>query len=714
VDWICSHCGEKYARARTRCTSDGHRVVEDLSGLTIGGRYKIRELIGVGGMDSTVWKAWQTGTERTVAIKVLPPADEAAAKRFARGARIAANLTHPNCLVIHDYGASEDGKLYLVMEYLPGQVLSDVIGDDPMPVSDTLHIAEQVLQALEHAHSRRAVHRDLKPDNLFVTRKNEDALHIKILDYGIAKYIEEDPTEPSFTERDPGGLEDLVTEQRQVCGTPQYMAPEQVVGGRVDARTDIYSLGVVLFRMITGRLPFDGKTRYELYQKHLQEAPPTFRAVRDDLDFPPRLELIIQKAMAKNPGQRFQSATEMRRALAEVDLNERRPRVENAPRVAIKATTPQGPKNKGVTVVIDGMDALPEESAEDFAPPTLVFPDAPIQPRKTGTVSIQVAAPSPSSTEPSSSEQAAVAPFGAGGRRPRRRWLVAAVLLGAFLIGVGGVAGLMALLRGNRNPTPPVAAETAPAPADRPVVDEPARPALGDPAPAVVAPGEEPLALPAEPAEATAPEVEVLPEATTARQVAGEALGVLEAPPRAVLERFEVQIDSLPRGATVIVGELALGKTPAITSLPTGSHDVVVVLEGYVSERFQMWVGPEVKPESLRRTLELAPVKRVEPTRPRTTPPTRVVPSEPARVTPPVEVVPTRRPTPTLLDEDEGGGDAGKVRPKIDLLDEVEPSPRKKPTVQILGEDPPAAKPKDAAAKPKDPPAKPKVDLLDE
>ncbi|TNF35297.1 MAG: serine/threonine protein kinase [Deltaproteobacteria bacterium] len=426
MDWICSHCGEKFSRSRTRCPSDGHRVVEDLSGTTIGGRYQVRELIGVGGMDSSVWKAWQTGTERTVAVKVLPPADDAASKRFARGARIAANLTHPNCLVIHDYGSTEDGKLYLVMEFLPGQVLTDVLGDDPMPVKDAIHVADQILQALEHAHNRRAVHRDLKPDNLFVTRKNDDPLHIKILDYGIAKYIEEDPTEPSPEQQ--GDDFDLVTEQRQVCGTPQYMAPEQVVGGRVDARTDVYSLGVVMYRMLTGRLPFDGKTRYELYQKHLQERPPTFRdAARPDVGPLPRdLEMLVQRALAKNPGQRFQSAAEMRRALASVDLTVAPPlpaRPDTAPRVSKSATAhglqPVPKQPKGVTVVLEGaLEDVPEESAEDFAPPTLVFPDAPIQPRR-GTVSLQAPVPSPSQTEPNSSEQGAVAP--PAPRRPPRR-----------------------------------------------------------------------------------------------------------------------------------------------------------------------------------------------------------------------------------------------------------------------------------------------------
>ncbi|MCA9516842.1 MAG: serine/threonine protein kinase, partial [Myxococcales bacterium] len=267
MNWICSHCGEKYAEQRTRCSLDGQRVVEDLAGQTIGGRYRIRELIGVGGMDSTVWKAWQAGTERTVAIKVLPPADDDAAKRFSRGARIAANLSHPNCTIIHDYGQTEDGKLFLVMEYLQGQVLQDILGTDGMNPADVVHIADQVLRALEHAHSRRAVHRDLKPDNLYLTRRNEDALHVKILDFGIAKYIEEDPTDP---QPDHGGLgEELVTEQRQVCGTPQYMAPEQVVGGRVDATTDLYSLGVVMYEMVAGRPPFTGDSPVAIAYKQV-------------------------------------------------------------------------------------------------------------------------------------------------------------------------------------------------------------------------------------------------------------------------------------------------------------------------------------------------------------------------------------------------------------------------------------------------------------
>jgi serine/threonine-protein kinase len=696
VDWICSHCGEKFSRSRTRCPSDGHRVVEDLSGVTIGGRYKVRELIGVGGMDSTVWKAWQTGTERTVAIKVLPPADEAAAKRFARGARIAANLTHPNCLVIHDYGATEDGKLYLVMEFLPGQVLTDVLGDEPLGVLDTIHVADQVLQALEHAHSRRAVHRDLKPDNLFVTRKNDDALHIKILDYGIAKYIEEDPTEPSTEQAQGEGLDDQVTEQRQVCGTPQYMAPEQVVGGRVDARTDVYSLGVVMYRMLTGRLPFDGKTRYELYQKHLQEAPPTFRdAARPDVgELPRQLELVVMRALAKNPGQRFQSAAEMRRALHEIDLEDARPRAANAPRVAIKSTTPHGPQaaaKKGVTVVLDG---IPEESAEDFAPPTLVFPDAPIQPRR-GTVSLQASVPAPSQTEPNSSEIGPATPPPAAAR-PQRRWLVAVVLIGAFLIGVGGVAGLMSLLRAQPEESTLSEAGTALAAGAAEPVGAGAEPL------AVTATGEEP----GTPPDPEAPREVVPPSAVGGAEdgaaeragvVAGAALGELEAPPQAVVTRFEFHVDSVPRGAEVRVGDQDFGETPAILDLPAGQHTLTLNLRGYAPEALVIQVSATSRPADLRRTLYLS--RKAAP--------------------------PARRWTPRATDDDDDDDDGGTPppredvpaaprKPHIDLLDELEPAPKKKPSVQLLDDAPdPAKKPPTTETKPK-PKPKPKVDLLDQ
>lgn len=757
VSWICSHCGESFSSARPRCPADGGRVIEDLDGRVFGGRYTVRELIGVGGMDSTVWKAWQKGTERAVAIKVLPPAEDAAAKRFGRGARIAANLTHPNCLVIHDYGTSEDGHLYLVMELLKGKPLQELLvaPDTNAPlatsVADAITIADQVLQALEHAHANRAVHRDLKPDNLFVTKRADGSLHLKILDFGIAKYIEEDPTEPSMEESSSDGLEDLVTEQRQVCGTPQYMAPEQVVGGRVDARTDLYSLGIVLYRMLTGRLPFDGKTRFDLYQKHLQEAPPPFReAARPGLEFPPRLELIVARALAKNPNQRFQSATEMRKALAEVDVGDGRARAANTPRVAQKSTSPRHlraaasqqppplpqpsappptpapaprPTPRAVAPptrsVIDDiaiekrgltleLGALAEADVDDFAQPTLVLPDAPIQPRR-GTASVVAAVPSPAQTEPSSSEQAAAAPSPQKSRPPPRRGLVAAVLIGAFLVGVGGVAGIMALVRGDRGPTPDGSAEVA-----APVADRAAIQATG--APSVTADGPSEGVRDDEAAAVGALEEGELdlddPAATELDGPTGDDPVVApldDQPVEAAAPTYEFHLDSVPRGAAVTLGDRDFGPTPATIDLVAGEHTLTMALDEHKSEQIVIRLGPDVREESLRRVVYLAresvapprPTRPARPTRPTPSPddsPRATAPTPRPEPTPDVEPEP-RRPAPALLDDEPT---PTPRKPRVDLLGDEAPAPAK-PRVDLLDDDGAADKPR----------PKPKVDLLD-
>lgn len=641
------------------------RVIEDLSGQLIGGRYRARELIGVGGMDSAVWKAWQIGAERAVAIKVLPPADDAAGKRFARGARIAANLSHPNCLVIHDYGKTEDGKLYLAMELLVGNVLQDVLPAEGMGVPDVLHIVDQVLQALEHAHAQRAVHRDLKPDNLFLCRKNDDALHVKILDFGIAKYIEEDPNGPD-AEGGKDDFEDLVTEQRQVCGTPQYMAPEQVVGARVDGRADLYALGCVMYRMLTGRLPFDGKTRYELYQKHLQEAPRPFSEMRPDLEFPARLELIVMKSLAKRPDQRFQSAAEMRHALQTVQTESRTRRAARA-RVSQKHTSPQQAsaapwtlsqpsplynegQNDSQHGSDDGTDPTIAPSAvygsmSQTVPPLPVAPHTTPPPTPPVMVSMRASqtasqnarsapVPAPPTRQPtlrpgqtvpeqgpqallndavlrhpasrnSTQERAAERASSAGTNQsrmsamtpmvprstetepssvadrdepPRRNWATFAVMGGAFLLGVGGVALAMSLSQGGADaieevahgaPTQVEAGTTNPA---KPVVE--ARGAVGG-----VVDTKPPVGTP----NAVTAEVENAAGAH-AGVVAGRALAdvpieVADAP--ALVGPVQVAFESDPAGATIKEAGKPLGTTPGKIALAVGKHSLTVERAGF-------------------------------------------------------------------------------------------------------------------------------------
>ncbi|MFT7579178.1 MAG: serine/threonine protein kinase [Myxococcota bacterium] len=762
--------------------------MEDLTGQTVGGRYRIRELVGVGGMDSTVWKAWQSGTERTIAIKVLPPAEDAAAKRFARGARIAANLSHPNCLVIHDYGTGDRGELFLVMEFLVGQVLQDVLGIDGMPIDDVLHIADQVLQALEHAHSHRAVHRDLKPDNLFLTRKNEDTLHVKILDFGIAKYIEEDYTDPNRKPVDADGFsEDLVTEQRQVCGTPQYMAPEQVVGGRVDARTDLYSLGVVMYRMLTGRLPFDGKSRYELYQKHLQEVPAPMCKVRPDLRIPDRLELVIMKALSKQPAQRFQTAGEMRSALASILLEkstgiDHRQRGDNAPRVAIKSTSrtegrhqaPRGtsiipgggapslgdlgdlnadtdhepgfvvpagppplsvraPSHVGVQVV--RTRPTPRSRSDELAMthagwvgevPAIAprrasegtFPDAMIarQPSRIGLQQI----PRPSETEPNSSQEIEAPPT-AGAPSNRRKWIVAAVLVGAFLIGIGGVAAVMTAFRDDPDTVEKIGSngvetDRAPSAAKKTIVPAATELAAGIGASPTADPnvGRD-AGTPAVGLEAAGKSTDGL-AATADDGVGAEAdvgIDLPEVPveePEATL--IEYALDSVPRGATVWFEGRAMGDTPRRLQLVPGDHTVRLELVGHAPQTVKISVTEGTVDSALRRTVYL--VRRAE------APVVREPVRQPvARKVQPVERKrPTRAPTARRPAErppwgrDSGSAGTTKApakkptrKPKVDLLDEDAPTlpTRKRPKVDLLDEDAPSL-----------PKKTPRVDLLDD
>ena len=333
MKWICPRCKLRIGDTEARCPKDGAKLrfgdnsvrcpttgryaVPDLSGLTLADRYTLRELIGIGGMGSTVWEGWQKSTERIVAIKVLPPANEAAAGRFARGARIASNLNHPHITVVHDYGKTKDDQLFLVMELLDGRTLHrELRGTRGLPIDRSLYVIDQVLRALEHAHEQRVVHRDLKPGNLFLVRKNDDHDYMKVLDFGISKYIIEEPDEgieSTDAGTGPGAME--VTQEQLICGTPHYMAPEQVGMGRIDARTDLYSLGVVAFRTLAGRLPFEGKSHHELFRKHLTEPPPRLSDVRPDLHLPDDLERFIARSLAKPPEERFQNASEMRSAL---------------------------------------------------------------------------------------------------------------------------------------------------------------------------------------------------------------------------------------------------------------------------------------------------------------------------------------------------------------------------------------------------------------
>ncbi|MBC7173945.1 MAG: serine/threonine protein kinase, partial [Polyangiaceae bacterium] len=301
---FCPTCGSRFSNDVRFCPHDG-QPVEDLEeatavtpdpwiGRVVDGRYRVDRILGEGGM-GVVYLVVHVGLNKRMAMKVLREelaCDPEVVQRFVQEAQTSTSMGHPNIIDVSDFGRMPDGAVYFVMEYLEGESLTQRIErKGPLSVLEAVEIAEQIASALGAAHAHGVIHRDLKPDNVFLIRRGDRDDFVKVLDFGIAKV---------------GGAPSKLTRTGMVFGTPHYMSPEQAAGQVVDGRADVYALGVILYEMFTGVVPFDAETFMGVLTKQMFEEPipPTARGASAEMG---NLEPVVLRALAKRPESRYQT-----------------------------------------------------------------------------------------------------------------------------------------------------------------------------------------------------------------------------------------------------------------------------------------------------------------------------------------------------------------------------------------------------------------------
>lgn len=310
---VCPKCLEKYEDdSRDFCTRDGARLIDkerydkgvrdSMIGRTVAGRFPIVKRIDSGGM-GTVYEAKQLPVGRPVALKVLKEelsANPLLVKRFEREAKAVSRLQNPHTVTLYDFGQDDDGLLFLAMELLEGETMSQRIDSDgALPWREALGITQQANDSLIEAHEKGIVHRDLKPDNLFLTSVSGKT-HVKVLDFGIARLSQQED-----------GPQAVVTQTGAIFGTPGYMSPEQATGNPVDHRTDIYSLGVILYESLCGRPPFQADSAVMLMGKHISSRVPSFATRAPGIEIPDGVERLVLHMLEKNPDERVQTVVEI-------------------------------------------------------------------------------------------------------------------------------------------------------------------------------------------------------------------------------------------------------------------------------------------------------------------------------------------------------------------------------------------------------------------
>ncbi len=356
---ICPTCGTEYPANERFCPRDGSALRSqgggnDLVGSIIAERYHVMKKLGEGGMGQ-VYLAEHVKMGRKSAVKVMNPGmvqDADAISRFNREAANASRINHPNVAGIYDFGETPDGLIYLAMEFIEGQSLTALVESQgalqPMRAAD---ITKQTADGLQVAHDMGIVHRDLKPDNIMITKNRDGSDCVKVVDFGIAKAA--------------GAENQKVTKTGLVVGTPEYMSPEQLAGDKLDGRSDCYSLALVAFNMLTGKLPFPSESQQESMIMRLTDEPKSLIEMKPDTSWSPRVQQVMQKALARKKEDRYQSVAEFGRDLYLA--------VEQMPKGAPAATQMIGAMD-GATAV---MSAPPPTRVDAAARSTPAAPPAP-------------------------------------------------------------------------------------------------------------------------------------------------------------------------------------------------------------------------------------------------------------------------------------------------------------------------------------------------
>jgi serine/threonine-protein kinase len=301
---LCPVCGLELPANLKKCPQDGvaltggQPAADPLVGTVIGGRYEVICSIGRGGM-SVVYKARNRAVGNIVAIKTLKQdlvSDEELFARFCQEAKAVQMLVHPNIITVHEFGVTMGGQPFIVMDYLEGKTLADVLEEEErISVKRMLKIFIQVCDALSHAHAHKIIHRDIKPGNIMLIDTANETDVVKVFDFGFAKLI---PTHSMQAQ--------ALTQAGDVLGTPLYMSPEQSRGKALDTRSDIYSVGCVMYEALTGKAPIVGDTVLDIMQRHVNEVPATLETARPDLYIPEALTALLFKTLEKRPEDRYQ------------------------------------------------------------------------------------------------------------------------------------------------------------------------------------------------------------------------------------------------------------------------------------------------------------------------------------------------------------------------------------------------------------------------